>query len=77
MPSSVRGDMIEQLVNAGLDGMQTVGGTYSGAELLSAVFTLALRTVKATLVKNPECLPYVKQAVGILLLECAEPSKLN
>ena len=77
MTGSVRTNMVEQLVNAGLEGMQTVGGTYSGAELLSAVFTLALRTVKTTLAKIPECLSYVKQAVGILLLECADSKNLN
>jgi len=72
---TVRSYKVDALVEACFVGMEQLGGEYTGAELLAAVFTLTLRTVKATLVKNPDDLPYVKQACGILMLECVELDK--
>lgn len=73
----VRTDRVNELVDGALRGMEQVGGDYTGAELLSAVFTTTLRIIKSTLEKSPETLPTIKSAVEILMLECADRSKPN
>lgn len=70
-------DKIEQLVEAALQGMESHGGDFTGRELLSAVFTLTLRIIKSTLTKSPESMPAIRQAIDVLLMECAPPGKPN
>ncbi len=73
----VRTDMVNDLVDGALRGMEKVGGDYTGAEVLSAVFTTTLRVIKSTLEKNPETLSTIRSAVEVLLMECANKSKPN
>jgi hypothetical protein len=73
----VRTDVVNDLVDGALKGMEAVGGDYSGAEFLSATFTMTLRVIKSTLERNPETLPTIKAAVETLFLQCADQSRPN
>lgn len=68
-------DKINQLVDAALASMEHIDSTSS--ELLSAVFTLTLRTVQAVLAVAPQNRSTVQQAIHVLLLECADRARPN
>jgi hypothetical protein len=70
-------DKVNMLVEAALVGMESTGEDFTGKEFLSAVFTLTLRAVKSTLLKSPETLPTIKQALEVLLMECVPTGKVN
>lgn len=71
--------IMEELIAGALAGMKQVP-EFSAQELLSACFTLTLRTMKAvkegTPVEEMETnLAITRQAVEVLMLECADTSK--
>lgn len=70
-------DRVNALVNAALAGIDTVEGSYSETELVSAVMTLALRTINALMAQNPEHRASIRQGVGVLMLACADLGKPN
>lgn len=74
---TVRPDSVEALIEGALKGMDAVGGDYTGAELLCATFATTLRIMKSSLLQSPESLPAIRQAVEVLLMECAPRGQSN
>lgn len=69
--------VIETLVHAAVDAMEREGEEASPAEILSAAFTVAMRTSQVILSVHPEHRQTVLQAAQILLLQCADQKRPN
>ena len=76
--SGPREEVVNQLVDAALKGMLTVGRDYSADEMLSSCLTLARRAIVVILEMRPGARHVVQSAVESLLMDCADTSdKLN
>lgn len=63
---------VDSLIDAALTAMEHCPGPVSDLELLSACFTLALRTAQMAQRRHPELHPLVVQAAQLVLLNCAD-----
>ena len=64
-------DVVEKLVLAAFNAMEALPDTYDDKQLLSAVFTICIRTIDALTTTNPNMRPACRQAVEILMLKTA------
>ena len=62
--------VVEHLIQAGLEGMESLGEPYNDQELLSAAFSLTLRILDAACKTNPQILPMARSGTQILLMRC-------
>ncbi len=74
---NVNQDIVEELVGDMLAGVTAHIGEFNSSELSSACFTITLRVIQTVLEQNPACRPLVRQAVGTLLLACADLGRPN
>ena len=73
---AAKAENVEYLVQRMLEAMErdSVYVAASAEDILSAALTLALRTIKATKQMGCDTQP-LKEAVGMLFLECDEDAK--
>ncbi len=69
-------DRIEHMVYRALSAMDDVEDS-TAPEVLSAAYTIALRSTTALLTKYPQLREQARQAATILLMECAIGSQAN
>ncbi len=72
---SVRSDVVNDLVERGLLGMEASDTDFTATEFYSACFSLVLRAIKTGLQKEPDCLPIMQKAVQVLQMECVDVRK--
>ena len=65
----------EKLISVALDAMETLPMDYGDLDLLSAVYTIALRVTDAAVKKNENMRPMAVQAAQLLLIRLANSSR--
>jgi hypothetical protein len=75
--SAVATSTVDRLIDVAVTAMQHTGEEFSDLELLSACFTIALRTANVVQRRHPELQPMIMQAAQLVLLNCADEQKLN
>ena len=73
---STSADRVERMVYVALDAMERVEDS-TAVEVLSAAFTITLRTLGVLMPKYPALREQAAQAAKILLMECAAGSQPN
>ena len=73
---STSADRVERMVYVALDAMEGVEDS-TAVEVLSAAFTITLRTLGVLMPKYPALREQATQAAKILLMECAAGSRPN
>jgi len=68
---------VNRLITVALDAMEAADEDFSELELLSACFTLALRTAQAAIQRDPASRPTVAKAAEMLLLQCADERRIH
>ena len=64
--------VVDKLIHAALDAMEGLEEPYTNRQLLSAVFTVALRVIQSMQTGHPELQAEIRQAATRLLLEAAD-----
>ena len=70
-------DVVEGLVTLMLDGAKSMQGAFTASELSSACFTMTLRVIETVLQQDPNSRSVVREAVGTLLMACADLGRPN
>ena len=65
-----RPDVVEELVQAALNGMEFTCEGSTGDEILSACFTLTRRAMRAAINRSPHAAFEIQKILGMLLLDC-------
>ena len=70
---------VEEMVASMLDCPVLQQGDYSSSELSSACFTITLRVIQSVMAQSPDptIRATMRQAVGTLLIACADAGRPN
>jgi len=68
---------VEELIESALKGMEPALVSATAEELVSASLTLSLRAIKTHLQMSPDSRTRMREAVGTLLMACADEGRPN
>lgn len=71
MPETSVPSTVDHLIDAAVSAMERVPGEFSDLEVLSACFTMALRTATVMQQRHPELHDQILRAAQLVLLNCA------
>ena len=65
-------DVVERIIQAALAGMEELPDQFTNRQLLSAVFTIALRTSQMAVQREPHLREAVRQGCEVLMLHLVD-----
>lgn len=69
--------IVHGLVQAAIAGMEMLDDEPTPDEVVSACFTLTARTIKGIMEQAPENSRKLREAAEVLLLACADTTRMN